>query len=92
MLGRLTTERSLGVSIGRPTPQKLRIRANTVEARLLNSKGNPNFNIRFFALNKRGEYAGVAMYHAGETKFALCTENGATAPDLEALLPGTPDD
>ena len=68
-----------------------RIRANTVERRLLNSKGNPNFNIRFFVLNKRGETAGVAMYHAGETKYALCNENGATSPELEPLLPGTPE-
>ncbi|MGH7711890.1 MAG: N(4)-(beta-N-acetylglucosaminyl)-L-asparaginase [Gemmatimonadaceae bacterium] len=69
-----------------------RIRANTIEARLLNSKGNPNFNIRFFVLDKQGRHAGVAMYHAGETKFALCNENGVTSPDLEPLLPGTPDD
>ena len=69
-----------------------RIRANTVEARLLNSKGNPNFNIRFFVLNKRGEYAGLAMYHAGETKYAVCTENGAQAMELEPLLPGSPED
>ncbi|MDP2318912.1 MAG: N(4)-(beta-N-acetylglucosaminyl)-L-asparaginase [Acidobacteriota bacterium] len=69
-----------------------RIRANTIEARLLNAKGNPNFNIRFFALNKRGEYAGVAMYHAGETKYAVCTENGAQTLELEPLLPGGPED
>jgi len=69
-----------------------RIRANTIEARLLNSKGNPNFNIRYFVLNKRGEYAGVAMYRAGETKYAVCTENGAQASELEPLLPGTPED
>ena len=69
-----------------------RIKANTVERRLLNSKGNPNFNIRFFVLNTRGEFAGVAMYHAGETKFALCTENGAQTPELEPLLPGAPED
>lgn len=31
-----------------------RIRSNTVERRLLNAKGNPNFNIRFFVVNKRG--------------------------------------
>ena len=31
-----------------------RIKANTVEKRLLNARGNPNFNIRFFALNKKG--------------------------------------
>ena len=69
-----------------------RIKGNTIEKRLLNAKGNPNFNIRFFVLNKRGEYAGVAMYHAGETKFAVCTENGASAPELEPLLPGSPED
>ena len=68
-----------------------RIKSNTVERRLLNAKGNPNFNIRFFVLNKRGETTGVAMYHAGETKYALCNENGATAPELEPLLTGTPE-
>jgi N4-(beta-N-acetylglucosaminyl)-L-asparaginase len=69
-----------------------RIKANTVERRLLNSRGNPNFNIRFFVLNKRGETAGVAMYHSGETKYALCRENGASSPELEPLLPGNPSD
>lgn len=69
-----------------------RIKANTVEKRLLNGAGNPNFNIRFFVLNKRGEYAGVAMYRAGETEFAVCTENGSRVLALEPLLPGAPDD
>jgi N4-(beta-N-acetylglucosaminyl)-L-asparaginase len=69
-----------------------RIKSNTVERRLLNSRGNPNFNIRFFVLNKRGETAGVAMYHSGETKYALCSENGASSPELEPLLPGDPTD
>jgi N4-(beta-N-acetylglucosaminyl)-L-asparaginase len=69
-----------------------RIKANTIEKRLLNARGNPNFNIRFFVLNRKGEYAGVAMYHAGETKYAVCTENGAQAPELESLLPGAPED
>ena len=67
-----------------------RIRANTVEARLLNDRGAPNFNIRFFVLSKRGEYAGVSMYHAGETKYAVCTEHGAQALELEPLLDGAP--
>ena len=68
-----------------------RIRTNTIEKRLLNAKGEPNFNIRFFVLNKKGEYAGVSMYRAGETKYAVCTENGAQALDLEPLLAGTPE-
>ena len=69
-----------------------RIRANTVESRLLNARGLPNYNIRFFILNKRGEHAGVAMYGSGEKTFALCTEKGAEAPTLEPLLPGNPTD
>jgi N4-(beta-N-acetylglucosaminyl)-L-asparaginase len=39
-----------------------RIRANTVEKRLLNSEGNPSFGINFYILNARGEHAGVTMY------------------------------
>jgi N4-(beta-N-acetylglucosaminyl)-L-asparaginase len=69
-----------------------RIRANTVEKRLLNARGLPNFNIRFFALNKAGEYAGVSMYSSGEKNYAVCTENGARAVPFEALLPGDPSD
>ena len=69
-----------------------RIKANTVEKRLLNGKGNPNFNIRFFVLNKKGEYAGVSMYRAGETQYAVCTENGSRTLELEPLLSGKPED
>jgi N4-(beta-N-acetylglucosaminyl)-L-asparaginase len=69
-----------------------RIRTNTVESRLLNKRGLPNFNIRFFALDKKGQHAGVAMYGSGEKTFALCTEKGAESPTLEPLLPGNPAD
>jgi N4-(beta-N-acetylglucosaminyl)-L-asparaginase len=68
-----------------------RIKANTVEKRLLNARGEPNFNIRFFVLNKKGEHAGVAMYAAGESTYALCTENGAQTPAFEPLLHGAPE-
>ncbi|MBP1595636.1 MAG: putative asparaginase [Acidobacteria bacterium] len=69
-----------------------RIKANTVESRLLNSRGEPAFNIRFFVLNARGQYAGLSMYASGETAFAVCTENGAEMQPLEPLLPGSPGD
>ncbi len=69
-----------------------RIQASTVEKRLLNRRGLPNFNIRFFALNARGEYAGVSMYRAEETVFAVCDENGAREETLEPLLEGAPAD
>lgn len=69
-----------------------RIQANTVETRLLTEAGLPNFDIRFFVLNKKGEYAGVAMYGSRESQFALCTENGSESPLLEGLLEGSPYD
>jgi len=69
-----------------------RIRANTVEKRLLNSRGLPSFDIRFFILNKTGNFAGVAMYGSGESQFAICTENGSEERSLEGLLEGSPFD
>ena len=67
-----------------------RIKDNTIERRLLNDRGLPAFNIRFFVLNARGEYAGVSMYAAGETVYGVCTENGAEEASLEPLLEGEP--
>jgi N4-(beta-N-acetylglucosaminyl)-L-asparaginase len=69
-----------------------RIRSNTIEPRLLNSRGEPGFNVRFFVLNKAGDYAGVAMYASGEAEYAVCTENGAEIRPLEPLLQGGPSD
>jgi len=69
-----------------------RIRANTIEPRLLNERGLPNFDVRFFILNKQGDYAGVALYGQGESTFAVCDENGAREEPLEGLLEGSPRD
>jgi N4-(beta-N-acetylglucosaminyl)-L-asparaginase len=66
-----------------------RIQANTVEKRLLNSRGTPNFNVNFYCLNAKGEYAGVALY---ESTFAVCTDDGPKTLPSEALLPGKPTD
>ena len=62
-----------------------RVRGNTVEKRLLNSRGNPNFGLSFYILNARGEYAGVSMY---ASTYAVCTENGAQTLPTEPLLEG----
>ena len=67
-----------------------RIQANTIEPRLLNPRGLPNFDIRFFILNKKGEYAGLALYGQGESTFAVCDENGAREEPLVGLLEGSP--
>ena len=67
-----------------------RIQGNTIEPRLVNGRGLPNFDVRFFILNKAGDYAGVALYGQGESTFAVCDENGAREEPLEGLLEGSP--
>jgi N4-(beta-N-acetylglucosaminyl)-L-asparaginase len=66
-----------------------RVKSNTVEKRLLNSVGNPNFGLSFYIINAKGEYAGVSMYPG---KYAVCTERGPETLDCEPLLPGKPTD
>jgi N4-(beta-N-acetylglucosaminyl)-L-asparaginase len=70
-----------------------RIKANTV-SRLLNKRGEPNFNINFYILNRQGDYAGVAMYspETNRARFAVCDEKGARMESSEPLLPGSPAD
>jgi N4-(beta-N-acetylglucosaminyl)-L-asparaginase len=65
-----------------------RIKANTVEKRLLNDAGNPDFNISFYIINARGEYAGVSMYGGERVRFAICVENGPQTLKTEPLLQG----
>jgi len=64
-----------------------RIKANTIEKRLLKADGNPNFGINFYIINAQGEYAGVSMYQA---KYAMCNEGGPQTLNTEPLLPGRP--
>jgi N4-(beta-N-acetylglucosaminyl)-L-asparaginase len=61
-----------------------RVKAATIEKRLLDASGNPSFQLDFYAVNKKGEYAGVSMYASEDGKperFAVCTEKG---PELLA--------
>ena len=80
-----------------------RVRANTVEKRLLKENGDPNFQLQFYVINAKGEHAAAAMYaedddekgYAGQTntrfaQFAICDENGPRTVNCEGLLPGTP--
>ncbi len=67
-----------------------RIKANTVEKRLLNSRGEPNFGVNFYMLNAKGEYAGVSMYPGAS--FAVCTESGPQTVPCEPLLQGKAED
>ena len=64
-----------------------RIASNTIEKRLLDSQGHPNFGINFYIVNAKGEHAGVSMHPA---KYAVCTESGAQPLDCEAVFPEPP--
>lgn len=64
-----------------------RVRANTIEKRLLDGNGNPRFGLNFYIVNRRGEHAGVSLY---ESEYAVCTANGPETRKTEALLPGKP--
>jgi N4-(beta-N-acetylglucosaminyl)-L-asparaginase len=69
-----------------------RVVSNTVEKRLLNSRGKPKFDLNFYILNARGEYAGVTLYEKvgrSPVKYAVCTEDGPNFATMEPLIEGT---
>ena len=65
-----------------------RIKSNTIEKRLLNKRGEPNFNISFYILNKKSEHAGVALYGGPSMTYSYCDENGPKTVAMEPLLQG----
>jgi N4-(beta-N-acetylglucosaminyl)-L-asparaginase len=70
-----------------------RVKAATVEKRLLDKNGVPAFQLLFYVLTKKGEYAGVAMWALDEGKperFAVCTESGPELLTVEPLHEGAP--
>lgn len=70
-----------------------RITDNTIEKRLLNERGLPNFNVKFYVINRTGEYAGVSLYAGSEdSQYSVCTDNGGELMPLEPLLEGVPAD
>jgi N4-(beta-N-acetylglucosaminyl)-L-asparaginase len=69
-----------------------RIKANTIERRLLNGRGDPNFNINFYAVNKKGQHAGVTLYGGTNVTYSYCDENGPKTVPMEPLLQGTATD
>ena len=66
-----------------------RIVANTVEKRLLDSTGRPNFGMDFYALNAKGEHGGAGFY---PSRYAICTENGPQIVPSASLYEGKPED
>jgi len=69
-----------------------RVKDNTVDLRHRNARGLPNFSLSFYVIDKRGRYAGVAMYNpTGHSAFAVCDGKGGRLERLEPLLTGSPD-
>jgi len=54
------------------------------EKRLLNDKGRPYFDLNYYAVNKKGEYAGASAY-AG-SRFAVADAKGARTEDCVYLF------
>jgi N4-(beta-N-acetylglucosaminyl)-L-asparaginase len=72
-----------------------RVVANTIEKRLLNSRGKPKFDLNFYVLNARGEFAGVSLYEKvgkSPVKYAVCDEDGPRLVQFEALFEGNSSD
>jgi N4-(beta-N-acetylglucosaminyl)-L-asparaginase len=56
------------------------------EKRLLDDRGRPYFDLNYYAVNKKGEYAGASAYEGG--RFAVCDANGARVESCVFLFKG----
>ena len=61
-----------------------RVAKNTVEKRLLDDAGHPNFGLQFYVLDTAGRHAGVSL--AGTPNYAVCDENGPHFEKCEPLF------
>jgi N4-(beta-N-acetylglucosaminyl)-L-asparaginase len=66
-----------------------RIQEDTIDSSLLNDRGEPNFNVKFYVLSATGRFSGVALYGGSDVQFAVCTEHGAELRTCDALLSGS---
>ena len=62
----------------------------TVDARLLNERGQPNFNVKFYIVAADGRFASTALYGGDHVQYAVCTEHGAELRPCDALLRASP--
>ena len=70
-----------------------RVVASTVEKRLLNDRGRPNFNVTYYILNAKGDFAGVSLYDMSERatlRYAVCDGEGPRTLKAEGLFEGSP--
>jgi N4-(beta-N-acetylglucosaminyl)-L-asparaginase len=63
-----------------------RVVRNTIEKRLLNSRGLPSFDMSYYAMDKKGRAAGVSFYDSGS--WTMCDENGAKTFKMDPVYEG----
>jgi len=65
-----------------------RIAAVTKDKRLLDAQGRPDFGIRFYAVNKRGEYGSASMWREAKrpARFAVADARGARLEECAFLF------
>jgi N4-(beta-N-acetylglucosaminyl)-L-asparaginase len=61
-----------------------RVAANTVEKRLLNNRGRPNFGLNFYVLDAKGRHAGVSFTPGA--RYAVCDDRGPRQEPCEPLF------
>jgi len=61
-----------------------RIVTHTVEPRLLDEQGRPNFGVNYYAVNKKGEYAGAAIFSGA--RFAVSVDGNTRLEDSAHLF------
>ena len=71
-----------------------RIASTTREKRLLDAQGRPDFAIRFYAVNKKGEYGSASMWSDKKggkpAKFAVADAAGPRWEECAYLYDGNP--
>jgi N4-(beta-N-acetylglucosaminyl)-L-asparaginase len=67
-----------------------RIKARTVEKRLLDPRGLPSFNVKFYVVSRSGDYAGLSLFGGANSQFALCTEKGPETLVCDPLIEAPP--
>lgn len=60
------------------------------EDRLRDAQGRPDFGLKFYLVNKKGEYAGVSMW--GDAEFAVADADGARLEPCAYLYEAPPED
>lgn len=61
-----------------------RVAENTVEKRLLDAKGQPNFGLQFYVLDRQGRHAGVSLNT--KVTYAVCDDLGPRNEPCEVLF------